>query len=70
MFLNSHVELPRGTDLSCILLFSWNDFRQPEYEQTSFIVWFSGWSKLIDVKLKSIVILLIDGKRKAPKNSH
>ena len=42
-----HVKFPRRTDLSCILLFSCNDFGQPEYKYTSFIAWFSGWNKLV-----------------------
>ena len=69
MSLNPHVKLPSKTDLSCVLLFSCNDFWQPEYEPISSIVWFLSWNKLTDVKLKSIVILLTDGKRNVPKNS-
>ena len=70
MFLNPQVKLPSRTDLPWVLLFSCNNFEQPEHEWTSFIAWFSGWNKIIDIKLKSIVILLTDGKRNAPKNSH
>ena len=70
MFLNLEVKLPSRTDLSNVLLFSCNDFGQPEDEQTSLTAWFSGWNKIIDVKLKSIVILLIDKTGNVPKNSH
>ena len=70
MFLNLEVKLPSRTDLSNVLLFSCYDFGQPEDEQTSLTAWFSGWNKIIDVKLKSIVILLIDKTGNVPKNSH
>ena len=70
MFLNLQVKLPSRTNLSNVLLFFYNDFGQPEYEYTSLVVWFSGWNKIIDVKLKSIVILLTDKTENIPKNSH
>ena len=70
MFLNPQVKLPSRTDLSFVLLFSCDDFGEPEYEKISFIACFSGCNKIIDVKLKSIIVSLIDGKGNAPKNPH